>query len=268
MAQFELDLDFVIENLPKNGADLAIKALEFNHESLKSMMDAGLSEAIRKKSHYHARRFMDALVVCNDAEVSTGFLKRFLSGADPDEVNSLVMEKEPNDNNEVVAARWALCSGIQSDVFVGLMTTCKNFGADLNGHFSYSVYNEKGGRLGKHSLVSMLVGQSDYHMLTRRNNSVAMQDNEEIFHMKRVRELFQLGVSFDKATAAAMLQILRPENAMEWMHLFKEEGIATAQDMIKMTSRMKLNPEVLAVMQAEAAVEAVNFVSKNLVSMP
>jgi hypothetical protein len=269
MAKVQLDLDFVVGTLPKSGAELAIAALNFNHQALQSMLDSGWPEAIRKTDHYSARRFLTTLSGSKDVDAAVGFFKKFMSGAQPDEVNHLLMQKELSDNQEVVIASWASWPVIDPQVFLGLLKASKELGADLEKEFSYSVYNENGGKLGKHTLMSMLVGQSDHHMTTM-STGIFSQDgkDEEPFHMNHVRSLIKAGAPFDKPTAAAMLQILKPAHTMKWMQFFKAEGAVTATEMVKMVSRLKPNPEVLAIMQAEAAAEAVDSVIKHPGSTP
>ncbi len=269
MPNVQLDLEFIIERLPKSGAELAITALNSNHEVLQSMLDSGWPEAIRKNDYYSARRFLTALNGCKDADAAVGFFRKFMAGAQPDEVNRLLMKKELSDNYEVVIASWALYAGTDPRVFLELVKASKEIGVDLEMDFSYSVYNENGGKLGKHTLMSMLVGQSDYQMTNRASSIVTMTNNDdEPFHMGRVRDLIKAGKSFDKASAAAILQILKPPHAMKWIHFFKAEGQASAADMVKMTSRMKPNSEVLAIMQSQAATESVDSVLKHADSRP
>lgn len=242
-----VDLGFILAHCPNQGVDLAVDALNHRPQILDHLLDAGWHRLIRSQPpHTHARGFLSRLVHANDVQTAICAFNRFLEHATPDEINLLLTHKVHKSSEAPVMFQWIQRVPVDESLLHALFVAAKRLGGEFDVPFTYN----SGMSSSQHTLLSATIARGQFsHIL----------DGEQPLY-PAARALIAAGKQFDKHAAATMVQELDAGHAKVWLEFFKGQGMAVAHQILKFTSRMKTKPDVLAMVQAEAALEAMNGV--------
>lgn len=235
-----LDADFIFKHTGDNGVGIALSMASHRTDALGQLFDAGWHRAIRampKEQQDRSRSFLLGLGMVQNEKSASWALGRFLEGASVAEANALLTA--PCENDTPVVMNWFMLGWAQNKTLTALLQSSVAAGLDLESTFLCRTRF----KARQHTILSVLV----------TNTTASVDITERSEQVVRAGQMLDCGKQVDKPTAISLFQECSPAHASVWIALFKKKGVLDPQALLNMTSKMKANPDVRAILQAEAA---------------
>lgn len=257
MAIVALDVDFMLRHTNECGLDLVKSAIEHDPKFLHQLLSAGWGRLVVAEEPRVSRNFLSHLIKSAAPGDARMALRTYFSGVAASDVTEHVVNSSAKSGEYSPLLNWLLiryghCPP-KDGVIQALLEESQSLGANLELVFTHSLRESAKDTSSNHTILSALVGNNSLNFLSRKDDVQVAAD------MVAVSQLLEVGKKFDKNTAAVLVR-MPSGNAKVWLDYFLEKKIVNASELLKMTSRMKFEPETKAMLSSLAAAEAIESV--------
>lgn len=257
MAIVALDVDFMLRHTHECGLDLVKSAVEHDPKFLQQMLLAGWGRLVVEEEPRVSGIFLSCLIKSAGPDEARLALRTYFSGVEASAVTEHVVNSSAKSGVQSPLLNWLTIrygySPPKEGVIQALLEEAQLLGANLDLVFRHSLRESFKDSSSNHTILSALVGNNSLNMPMQKEDPQVAAD------MVAVSQLLGAGKKFDKNTAAVLVR-MPPVNAKVWLDYFLEKKIVSASELLKMTSRMKVEPETKAMLNALAAAEAIESV--------
>lgn len=256
------ELEFIVKSADACGLKIVTQAMMEGNPILSTMFDLGWMEMARSDEMAYKwkieRELPKSLIYARSADIAVDVLRRFSSGLDADAFSRAM--NHTTSGEESVHMRWIsffnkarfpkeemLNQKIEN--VSALFKESAQLGGNVNAASTITIKGiSSDNERADHTPLSYLIasGASFDAQVTWKNDL----DQQFQTACRMADILLDNGAKVEQRTAAALLQMVKPEVASKWLSHLMSRGACTPTTLLKVAGRIKKNPETLAMVQA------------------